>query len=187
METIRTFIAVELPASVKDAIAGIQSELKKTKADVKWVRPANCHITLKFLGNITREQADAVSGVLRKCADGCVPFRLTVENPGAFPSLQKPNIIWLGLADAGGCLSKMAAQVEEQLSTLGFAREDRAFTPHITIGRTKPGSHRHLSEALKNARVPSGLEFTARGLTLFQSVLSSEGPAYSVLKECLFG
>jgi 2'-5' RNA ligase len=186
MTTVRAFIAVDLPVSVKKTIADLQTELKRSPSDVKWVRPANCHITVKFLGDISNDQAESVGRVLEECAAGCSAFPLIVDSVGAFPKIERPNIIWLGLADEKNQLARIAGEIEGKLLKLGFIQEDRPFAPHITIGRTRPGSHKALSEALKTIAVPAGLAFEAKAITLFKSDLPSEGPVYSVLKEYPF-
>jgi len=178
--SIRAFIAVELPTDLKDTIAQIQTELKKSGADVKWVKPENCHITIKFLGDVSSEQIGSIQRVLDECGRSQESFRLTMNSAGAFPTTDKPNIIWLGLTDENNRLAEITAGVEERLSNIGFPKEARPFTAHITIGRTRSGSTKALSQTLKTMTVPTH-NIDIKTLTLFQSKLSSTGPSYSVL------
>jgi RNA 2',3'-cyclic 3'-phosphodiesterase len=177
MASIRAFIAVELSSPVKTAIAAIQSELKKSPGEVKWVIPDICHITLKFLGEVKEEQVAPIRAILDECAAGIKPFQLTVNSIGAFPTMDRPNIIWLGIKDEANILEKIARAIDEKVSALGLPKEDRPFTPHITIGRTRAGSHQALSQILKSAVTPNET-FEVTALTFFQSTLASWGPTY---------
>jgi 2'-5' RNA ligase len=174
---MRAFIAVELSPRLKDTIATIQSELKKARAEVKWVQPDICHITLKFLGEVTAEQVEPIRTILDQCAGRRTPFQLSVNAIGAFPTIEKPNIIWLGLKDEANMLTTIASEIEDQVAPMGFIKESRPFTPHITIGRTRAGSHKALSQALKSVTPPDEI-LEVKTLTFFQSTLSSTGPTY---------
>jgi len=175
--TIRAFIAVELSDRLKESVARIQSELKKSSGDVKWVPPDICHITLKFLGEVQKDQLDAIRAIMDQCAGPMEPFWLRINSVGAFPDIDKPNIIWLGLNEDHPVLTKLASEIDEHVSTLGFFKENRPFTPHITIGRTRPGSHDHLSRALQSLVPPDDI-LEVRALTFFQSRLTHEGSTY---------
>ena len=177
---MRAFIAVELTSSVMNSIAGIQAELKKSRGDVKWVPPDICHITLKFLGEIKDDQVEALRAIMIDCAQKTKPFPVTVNTVGAFPTMAKPNIIWLGLTDEHNILATLAGEIEDKVNTLGFIKEVRPFTPHITIGRTRPGSHKTISQALQMMDAPDQ-PLDVSGLTLFHSTLSSAGPTYKPL------
>jgi RNA 2',3'-cyclic 3'-phosphodiesterase len=174
---MRAFIAVELSPRLKETISGIQSEFKRSPGEVKWVIPDICHITLKFLGEVKEEQVTPLRAILDECAVGIKPFQLTVDSLGAFPTMDRPNIIWLGVKDEANILEEIARAIDQKTSALGFPKEDRPFTPHITIGRTRAGSHQALSQVLKSAAVPHET-FEVKALTFFQSTLASWGPSY---------
>ncbi len=176
--TLRAFIAVELSDTLKTTITAIQSELKKSPGNVKWVPPDICHITLKFLGEIKEDRIAPIRAILDHCAGEIKPFLVTVNSIGAFPTVDKPNIIWLGLKNEQNILTKLASAIEERVNALGFIKEERPFTPHITIGRTRAGSHAALSQALPLIKPPQEI-LEVKALTFFQSTLSSSGPTYS--------
>jgi 2'-5' RNA ligase len=179
--SLRTFIAVELNPNHKQALCEAQNKLSSIGADVKWVAPENCHITLKFLGQTPERQIRPIAQLLDDTARQTSPFEIELGELGAFPSLDKPQVLWVGLNKGPLPLIELSKILEERLLTLGFLKEARAFTPHITIGRSKTDRRiKELSLALRSTPVVSTTE-SVRGLTLFQSVLSSQGPRYSVI------
>ncbi|OPX31463.1 MAG: 2'-5' RNA ligase [Candidatus Latescibacteria bacterium 4484_181] len=136
-ELIRTFIAVEISKSVRDQISRLEQHLRKEGAKVGWVRPENLHLTLKFLGNVQSVRIEDVVGATQDAVQGIKPFALFFSGLGAFPSLKRPRVIWIGVEEGAVSLGRIQKELEEKLFQRGFAREEREFSPHLTIGRVK--------------------------------------------------
>jgi RNA 2',3'-cyclic 3'-phosphodiesterase len=134
---IRAFVATEIPRF--DGLDGLLNRLKKSGARLSIPRSEGMHVTLKFLGDVEEESVDEIIGLLKKSVKSIPPFDVKVAGTGAFPNLRNPRVFWVGLEDDGS-LGRIAGSVDESLSTMGFARESRPFTPHITIARIRSAS-----------------------------------------------
>lgn len=131
---MRSFIAIELPDTVRSALLLLQQELKTFGADVRWVRPEGVHLTLKFLGDIGDR---AVEGIVERLKGTCKKFQTfhcEVKGVGVFPGVRAPRVLWGGIADHDA-LTSIQQEIEDGMSLLGFEREERKFTPHLTLGR----------------------------------------------------
>ncbi|HEX3147785.1 MAG TPA: RNA 2',3'-cyclic phosphodiesterase [Gemmataceae bacterium] len=136
MARIRTFIAVDLAPGVKSRVTALQEKLGRSATSVKWAPPENFHLTLLFLGEV--EQLDVVSicRLVQQRAKKHAPFNLEVARVGAFPNLRRPKILWAGIAEGVAELQSLHDDLEEGLLDLGcYRREDREYTPHLTLGR----------------------------------------------------
>lgn len=186
METIRAFIALELTPEVQRQLAHIQNELKKSGADVKWVKPDGIHLTLKFLGNISLQLIEEVKKVIEQLAKSYKPLKLKVGRLGAFPKIDYPRVIWVGINQQDQLL-KLARALEELLLPLGFLREKRLFTPHLTLGRVRSAHNRNqLKELLSSIAFPQ-IVMQAEKLILFKSTLTPEGAIYQPLHQAKLG
>ena len=135
---IRTFIAVELSPSVKARAAELIGHLKAAAAEVNWVQPQQMHLTLKFLGDVADTETPDICRVVEKVAAAHEPFEIPFRGLGAFPSADHPRTLWIGLADGADELKSLQAAIDEALKKeLGYAKEQRGFHPHLTIGRVK--------------------------------------------------
>ena len=135
---MRAFIAIDLPNEVREALAHRQRAIRevaeqRSRKAIRWTRPEGIHLTLKFLGEISEGKVADVANALRSLGD-FDPFRLAIAGVGFFPSRGQPRILWAGL-DAPGQLGELAARIESAMEPLGFEREARAFTPHLTLAR----------------------------------------------------
>ena len=184
---MRTFIAIELPEEIRAILSNIQDELKQTQADVKWVKPENIHLTLRFLGEIEQDLIKKIHSILVEIAQKNHYFSLCLFNLGAFPKLQYPRVIWIGLTNDKQA-SEIAKNIEKELIRIGLPPESRPFSSHITLGRVRSGLNRKaLIEKLEflNKNLPSPQpEFKVLKLTLFKSTLSPQGPIYESLFTC---
>jgi 2'-5' RNA ligase len=179
---IRAFIAVDLESQVIENICRAISDLKPLIPGIHWVSAKNFHLTLKFLGDVEESRIDDIGANL---ADKIGPFpRLSInaKGLGVFPDRRRPRILWVGLT--GNALTALAARVESALDPLGFAAEQRPFTPHLTIGRWRQYDRapKNLGEALASWRNREFGESKVCQVTLYQSVLKSEGAIYRSLK-----
>ena len=188
---MRTFIAIELPQKIIGTLSALQNQLKNTQADVKWVAPENIHLTLKFLGEVDEKKIEKIIQALEETAKDSQPFSIRLCALGAFPKINFPRVIWVGI-DAGDEKTKNIAFVlEEKLQKLGIPKEKRPFSSHITIGRVRSGINRE--KLVKELDILQGkgllqenLEFLATKITLFKSTLTPKGPIYEILKEASF-
>ena len=216
-ETLRTFIAVELNDEIKKTITQVEDDLKTTGCDVKWVKPENAHLTLKFLGHIKEKRLGPLVEVLDslfielplnkhnfksptsvkelqgrfevgkgKLNKDIHPIQTGLTQVGAFPSPERPRVIWIGLRDDERPISRLAESVEEALGNIGFKKEKKRFQPHITIGRVR-STHNLSSLTKKFAQysLSAAPDLIISSITLFKSTLTSSGPIYEPLKKFL--
>lgn len=179
---VRTFIALELNADLHKTIAGIQNDLKKIDCDVKWVNPAIAHLTLKFLGDVAQKKMDAVKHTFENSLRNFQPFEIELTQLGAFPRIESPQILWVGLGGNTNMIVEMVGVLEEEFAKLGFAKEKRDFQPHLTLGRMKSRKNSAaLTSILQNYSTPQGIRQSIDQVTLFKSTLTSHGPTYEPL------
>jgi 2'-5' RNA ligase len=133
---VRAFVAIRMSAQVEDSVAAAIDELKRPRDGVGWVRRENLHVTLKFLGpSVDAHRLEHLSGALHDFAIEIDPFELTAQRVGAFPNLQRPRAIWVGMHSVE--LGALAARVEALGIECGFERDSRRWTGHLTIGRVR--------------------------------------------------
>jgi RNA 2',3'-cyclic 3'-phosphodiesterase len=177
---VRLFVALDIPEDVRAAIGALAAKLRDVCRDARWVRIEGAHITLKFIGEVPAEKTDDI-----KTALATVPFptpiKMTFHGLGFFPNERRPRVLWAGI-EASSELGALAAAVETVLEPLGIARDQRAFSPHVTLARFE--SARGL-DSLKSAIAEGGpLEFgrtIAKQFLLYESVLKRGGAEYTHL------
>lgn len=177
---MRLFVALDLSEEVRARLEELLRRLSGWEADVRWVRPAGMHLTLKFLGEVPAEKLQPIRDALAQ-ANSPEPVRLAFRGLGYFPNEKRPRVIWTGV-EASPNLSPLAAQVESLLEPLGFPAEKRPYVPHLTLGRFKS------TKGLERLRpIIAGLperefgELEANEFFLFQSRLSPQGAEYTKL------
>jgi len=182
-DQIRSFISIDLEdGRILSEVDSVVSTLLRIGGDLKAVERENIHLTLKFLGNVDSAKIDDVKSALSKVRFS--PFQLEIKGAGAFPSLGRMNVIWVGLGEGWTQVQQVFEQTEALLSGLGFKRESRGFNPHITIARVRSGRRRdEIADFLRRLEEKSFGTFAAERVRLKQSVLSSSGPKYSILFE----
>lgn len=188
-EQLRLFVAVELPPGVRAALAGLQRELRpRCGPGVRWVDAEGIHLTLKFLGNIEERQVPPLKAALGEVASEESPFTLCLTEFGAFPTPRSPRVLWVGVGGVGGeeeKLARLQRAMEERVSPLGFPREERPFSPHLTLGRVRaeasPLERRLLGESLAKASSEEAPSFLVDTLSLMQSTLTPQGARYHAL------
>jgi 2'-5' RNA ligase len=183
MSRIRTFIAVDLGKPIRDRIVALQENLAGTGTEVKWVEPENLHVTMLFLGEVDARQLPAVCRVVTECAQQQAPFPMSVETPGCFPTPRRPRVLWVGVGEGMQPLCALHDALEPPLMDLGcYRREERRYTPHITLGRVKSDRPTDkLAAAMAKQAGWKGGEITVRELLVMGSELTPKGPAYTVL------
>lgn len=180
---IRTFIAVELPQSLKADIQELQDTLKQEGLHLRWVRPQNIHLTLKFLGNIDVKKIPGITNTLTQAVRSQTAFSLTPQGLGFFPNLKNPKVMWIGVGGDTAELMALQRSIDQALDVLGFAKEKRPFKGHLTIGRTKGRiDSRKLSNTLKNYGMFASDPFKVERIALIKSELRPQGPIYTPLE-----
>jgi len=189
---LRAFIAVQLSDELKRQIGSVQEELRREFAvRIGWTNPNGLHLTLKFLGDIRESQIQPVQEVLQRAAAPAHPFSLEARGVGAFPNPRAPRVIWLGLVGGSGeleALRRLQAEIENGTAELGFQKEARAFTPHLTLARIRDRVDQGVLDKILAAnqnRVVGG--FTAASVGLIRSELRPSGTVYTTLVEVPFG
>lgn len=178
-DSVRTFICIEIPERIKERIDALQQSLKRVDAQASWVKPANIHLTLKFLGGVEAGRLDRVRDAVERASGSTSPFQVTIGGAGCFPSVKSPRVLWVGLAEMPGELLKLHKQIEDSLAREGFPREAKRFSPHLTIARLRaPRNAAQLAEAL----IEAGFEpdsFEAREVIVMRSDLNPAGSIYT--------
>ncbi len=184
MAKIRTFVALEIPAEIRNRIAEFQDDLKKSGGKITWVKPENMHLTLKFLGDTEESLIDDIAEKLKKAASGADAFSVRIKGVGAFPNFNRARVLWIAVEKGEETMSALASEIDRQLAKLGFEKEKRKFSAHLTIGRVKDSRSIDLvrERMLEKKDFEAG-EFTVRSIRLIRSQLTGTGPIYTTLRE----
>jgi 2'-5' RNA ligase len=174
----RTFICLELPEAVRVQAEELQRRLASLGDKIRWVNPRNLHLTLRFLGEISRSQVETVCLAVRCAAARVEAFSIHLSGTGSFPSPRRPRAFWIGVAEASD-LIRLYDAVEEELVSAGFPRETRPFSPHLTLGRVRVDrSSARLGEALAGAEFDAA-PFPVTEVTVMKSDLKGSGAVYT--------
>jgi 2'-5' RNA ligase len=176
---VRLFVAVELDASVRSRMRDAQDRLARVCEGVRWIPAEQLHLTLKFLGEVADGVVAKAGEAVARAAAGSQAFTMSLAGCGCFPPRGPVRIVWIGVNEESGRLAGCFDAVERELGALGFPKEDRGFSPHITIGRAR--------EDRSDGRIRAGVSAAAFGpveqpvvsLTLMSSLLSPKGPTYT--------
>ena len=183
---MRVFVALDIPEEVRAAIGALIEKLRPTSKIARWVRIEGVHVTLKFIGEVPPEKIEPIKASLSK-----IPFpkfiQLKFRGVGFFPNERRPRVLWAGI-EAGEELGALAAAVETSLEPLGIAKEQRAFSPHLTLARFDTEPHKpsasafdRLHEAISKAGPLDFGSSTASEFHLYQSTLKRGGAEYTRL------
>lgn len=179
-ERYRAFVALEIPDDARRVAVELQSRLRHVRAKVRWVEPANLHVTLKFLGDVEPERLNRLADRLSEALRETKRVPMTVEGAGAFPDAKRPRVIWAGLREQD-LLRGLFEQVDAASAAVGFERDRKPFRAHLTLGRIKrPGD---VSSTLDDPSLRGYHSETqpADRVTLFRSQLTPKGAVYSAL------
>lgn len=184
--TIRTFIAIELPEKIGSAISKVQEGIRSYGFKIRWVRPENIHLTLKFLGNIKETDTKKVGKTIFESVKGYKPISLKAKGIGVFPGIKKPRVVWTGISDQLNLLTELQKTLDEKLEEIGFPKEKRPFRGHLTLGRVKAKiDPKRLSDALKEFAKFESESFSADRVILYKSELKPKGAVYTKLANLL--
>ncbi len=186
MEQIRSFIAIELPHEVKSALAELQAGLQPDKQpSVKWVDPYSIHLTLKFLGDIAAAKTSDITSAIEEASREIAPFSLEVKGLGVFPNFKRVRVVWVGVEGDISRLKLLQQRIESNLVPLGFARESRPFTPHLTLARVReriaPTEQQSFGQLIAGASFEAAHQFTVGSINLMRSQLTRESAIYRQL------
>jgi 2'-5' RNA ligase len=172
---MRTFIAVEIPGDIQEKVGTYIDAVSGMFRHVKWVAPHNLHFTIKFLGEVQESKLDDLKECVAVTASEFNPISLGLNGVGFFPSAKRPRVIWIGADGGTDYLLEMFQLLENCLEKVGFDREARMFSPHLTIGRSRKD---------KKIITPSTLpefepvRFEVNTIALMKSTLTPDGPIY---------
>lgn len=187
MARIRTFIAIELPDDIQERIAAVIADAASAGGRVKWVEANNLHLTLKFLGGVEEAMLTSVQNALTDIAQRSQQFTMLLRGVGGFPNFKRPRVLWVGV-DAPQTLLDLQSRIESALEQIGFEREQRAFHPHITIGRVKASQGiATLVQRLSKHENETFGEVHVQQITLMRSDLTPQGPIYTPLSHHQLG
>jgi RNA 2',3'-cyclic 3'-phosphodiesterase len=187
-DTIRAFVALNLPSDIIDHVSGLQSDLKARGMRLRWVRPQNLHLTLKFMGDIPPAIVPEVGLALERASQGTAPLALTVQGMGVFPGIKRARVLWIGLGGQIEALQLLYARIEDELAGLGLTREKRGFKAHLTLARMRGNAlPRDLPAAIQALGNYAPRPFQARQLILYKSDLRPQGAVYSPMVEIFLG
>ena len=186
-QTIRAFIAINLPHEVRAGVERVQHDLKRAAGTswVRWTPAEQIHLTLKFLGNIPAESVPELDAALRRACAQVAPFELRVSGLDCFPDSKRPRVLWVGLGGALDRLQELQKAIVIETERWGEP-EDRPFHPHLTLGRTKstrPRELQALGAAIKAAPAAELGSWQVTRVDLMQSELFPEGARHTGLLE----
>jgi len=177
---VRTFLGMEIAREVREALAEVICRLRPSVPAAKWVKPDNLHLTLKFLGNVPASDLEQIFAAARQAAADCQAFELESSGLGCFPNDRYPRVVWAGCAAGSDCAVTLAQRLENEFAALGYEREKRPYSPHLTLARIRdPRDGRGLAAALAAEGAPHfGVTFMEE-IVVFMSELRRSGPVYS--------
>lgn len=179
--SIRAFICLDIPQSVKQRIDALQRDLRQIGAQVSWVKPDNIHLTLKFLGDVAESRIESIRKAVEIAARATRALEIEVAGTGCFPSPRNPRVLWIGLSDMEGKLAELHRAIESELARERFPREPKKFSPHLTIGRVRAP---HNAALVAEELISRGFEphnFQADEIIVMRSDLKPTGPIYTPL------
>ena len=179
---MRVFIAVQLSTDVRAKLKEALERLRKTGADMKYVKPENAHLTLRFLGKVTESDAEKIKKAMGLALQDICAFKVSFSGAGAFPRTETPRVVWTPVREGEEELCRIRDLLQETLFQVGIEKEDREYHPHLTLARVK--SHRArdklVSWIVSNNDLNLG-SMEASQVALMESTLTRDGPKYRPL------
>ena len=189
---MRLFVALDIDDAIRERIALFMDGVRGFAPEARWMKPESLHVTLKFIGEQPEPAVEAIKQALATITANAVEIQF--RGYGFFPTAKSPRVFWIGM-EAGPQLAALAAAIDEQMATLGIAKEDRSYSPHLTLARGSGGSgsprrrkgdgpnrtFQHLQDKLSALPAPEFGTMTAREFFLYQSQLSPKGSKYTKL------
>lgn len=181
MSKFRGFIAIDIEAFPR--LVEFENEIKKTGANVKLVEPENVHLTLKFLGDTEESLLDEIERAIIDAVEDIDPFDIQLKSAGVFPNQKYIKVIWIGIEHKGEMMT-ISNRIDEKLSKLGFKREKRGFSPHLTIARVRTAKNKDkLLQVIEGYKDVEFKDIRVDTIRLKKSDLTPKGPIYTNLIE----
>lgn len=184
---MRLFVAILLSDEVRAALARVQKDIGRSCDGVRWVRQEQLHVTVKFLGDVPDGDVPSVSEAIARGAAEGGPFSMTVEAAGCFPPRGGVRIVWAGATEPSNTMQRSVEAINGELEDLGFERERRAWSAHITIGRVKFDKSAGRTRSAVERVSYSGIDQAVDSVSLMSSVLGPNGPTYEQVFTCSLG
>ena len=183
-QLVRTFIAIALSDEIHRNLAAFQNSLKKHNADISWVKPDNIHLTLQFLGEIHSNLVEKIGRCLEEIIPTQSAFTFEVAGTGVFPNPKRARVLWIGVTQGKKMVIQLQSEIAKSLEKLNILTEDRAFHPHLTLGRVRSPKNLDtvIAELLNQTKLSFGMVPVIH-VTLFSSRLSPSGAIYTPLKQ----
>jgi 2'-5' RNA ligase len=182
MQTLRLFISINLESTLNERIEALIKEASLSIEGVSWVKPANSHITLKFLGATKIEKINEINEKLKFISLRHRAFEMSVEGVGCFPEKRSPRVIWTAIGKGSAEIINLVGDIDTHLFSLGIVKGDKKYVPHISVGRVKRLSNK--IQAISSIEKLSGFQIGTmfvNNFSLMQSDLKKEGPVYTRL------
>jgi len=178
---IRSFLAFELPAEIRETLAGLSRDGQAASLNIRWVRVSNIHLTVVFLGNVEEDQVGPIGETVGRVCRPHAPFQVRVKGVGMFGSRRTPRVLWVDLTGDVDRMGSLRDDLQKGLAPFGFQEERRPFRPHLTLGRFRPGTvcDNRLDGFLAAHRDLDGPECTLGELVFSRSDLKPGGSEYS--------
>ncbi len=184
--SVRCFVAIEIPKPVQALLKPVQTHLQSEIRKASWTKVGNFHLTLKFLGDVQAETVGAVGEAVQNVAETQKPFSMVFGGIGAFPTSNRPRVIWVAVKHGAEIVTHLAKSVNRELKPLGFAIDNR-FHPHLTLGRLRaPTNLQPLKSVLRKYDIIEGATVNVNEITVMQSQLHPNGAIYTPLNVCHF-
>ncbi len=179
---MRVFLAVDLNDEQRKELNRCQILLSAKLSNIKWVPKDNLHITLKFLGELKPVEIEKIISCIKNPAKNIPAFQIEPGYLGAFPTIKRPRIIWAGLKKGHDEMVNLNRVIEENLSELGFEKDHKPFSPHITLGRFRqPPADKITVKAIETFPPLNPAKKIVGEISIYQSILKPEGPQYKPL------
>jgi len=184
---MRSFVAIELSPALREPLVRLLAKLPRSR-DVRWCTPEQLHVTLRFLGEVDEVRLPQVCRIVSEVSAGLGAFEMQLSGLGCFPSQRQPRVLWCGIEDRSRGCARWVEAADPRFEQLGFERETRAFTPHVTLGRSKSaaGSAVLRSVLAQAVKLPP-VAMTARSVVLFESRLLPQGAQYRAVHQAWLG
>ena len=184
--SIRCFIAIELEEKIKNQLAEQQKLFRKrlsgNESSIKWVKPEQIHLTLKFLGNVADQDILEICNAVSRAVSEFQPFSFSIGTCGSFPPNRPARVLWIGITQGQPELKQLAKRVDHWVNKIGFPLEKRAFSGHLTLARIRQtNAGKAVSRVAEQTAVDNLGVQTVSAITVFQSDLRPGGPIYTPL------
>jgi len=191
MDTIRAFIAIELPDNIKNELEEIKSVLMSgNSTPAKWVNPESIHLTLQFLGDISSDRVTEILDAIKRGVGGTPSFQIQLAGLGVFPNPARTQVVWTGIAGDIEQLKQLQKSIEIEMERLSFPREKRNFTPHLTLARVRdhatPDERKRLGDMVTGTPFTGGI-MKVDSVNLMKSRLTRQGALYTSLGSIRLG